>query len=127
MAAGKFGLAARNLEQVLAWKTDADEAAYVLGICEQARGRNQAADAAWARVAAGSTFTQRAILARLRFYHDTGRLAAAEKMDHRRGQRPAQRRDGPAGAACADLQPDRPVRRCRAAHRGSLGTPICQG
>ena len=80
MAAGKFGLAARDVEQLLAWKTDSDEAAYVLGMCEQSRGRSQAADAAWSRVAPGSAFTQRAILARLRLYHDTARLAAAEKM-----------------------------------------------
>ena len=80
MAAGKFGLAARDLDRLLARKPGSDEALYVLGICEQARGRNQAADDAWARVAPGCAFTQRAILARLRLYHDTGRLAAAEKM-----------------------------------------------
>ena len=80
MRAGKFGLAARDLEQLMAWKTGSDEAAYVLGMCEQARGRNLAADAAWTRVSAGSAFTQRAILARLRLYHDTGRLAAAEQV-----------------------------------------------
>ena len=79
MAAGRFGVAARNLEQLLAWKPDADEAAYVLGMCEQARGRTREADQAWARVAPGSAFTQRATLARLRLFHDSGRLAAAER------------------------------------------------
>ncbi len=80
MAAGRFGLAARNLEQLLAWKSNSDEVAYVLGICEQARGRAREADQAWARVSPGSTFTQRAILARLRLFYDTGRLAAAEQV-----------------------------------------------
>jgi enediyne biosynthesis protein E4 len=80
MAAGRFGMAARDLNQLLAWKPDSDEAAYVLGICEQARGRNQAAEQAWARVAPGSAFSHRAILACLRLFHDTGRLAAAEKL-----------------------------------------------
>jgi thioredoxin-like negative regulator of GroEL len=80
MAAGRFGLAARNLEKLLAWSPSADEAAYVLGICEQARGRTREADQAWARVSPGSAFTQRAILARLRLFHDTGRLAAAEQV-----------------------------------------------
>ena len=80
MAAGRFGLAARNLDKLLAWKPNSDEAAYVLGICEQARGRYQAAAEAWARVAPGSAFSQRAILARLRLFHDTGRLAAAEQL-----------------------------------------------
>ena len=80
MAAGRFGLAARNLEQLLAWKPDSDEAAYVLGLCEQSRGRNQEAETAWARVAPGSSFTQRAILARQRLLHDSGRLAAAEQL-----------------------------------------------
>jgi enediyne biosynthesis protein E4 len=80
MATGRFGVAARNLEKILAWAPDPDEAAYLLGTCEQAQGRIQAADKAWARVAAGSAFSQRAIMARLRLFHDTGRLAAAEKF-----------------------------------------------
>jgi enediyne biosynthesis protein E4 len=80
MTAGRFGLAARNLDQILAWKPVSDEAAYVLGLCEQARGRSREATAAWARISAGSDFTQRGILARLRLIHDTGRLAAAEKL-----------------------------------------------
>ena len=59
---------------------DSDEAAYLLGICEQARGRNQAAAEAWARVAPGSAFAHQAILARMRLFHDSGRLAAAEQL-----------------------------------------------
>ena len=80
MAAGRFGLAARRLETMLSWKPDSDEAAYVLGICEQRRGRNQAADLAWARVAPGSAFSQRATIARLRLFHDFGHVARAEQL-----------------------------------------------
>ena len=35
---------------------------------------------AWARVALGSNFTQRAILARLRLHNGSGRLAVAEQV-----------------------------------------------
>ena len=80
MGAGKFGAAARDLERILAGNPDSGEAAYVLGICEQARGRNEPAERAWARVAPGSAFLQRAVLARLRLFHDTGRLASAERL-----------------------------------------------
>jgi enediyne biosynthesis protein E4 len=54
MAAGRFGMAARNLAKLLAWKPSSDEAAYMLGICEQARGRPQEAAEAWTRVTPGS-------------------------------------------------------------------------
>jgi tetratricopeptide (TPR) repeat protein len=80
MAAGKFGLAARELEAILTSNPRSDEAAYVLGLCEQARRRNHEAEQAWARVRPGSSFIQRAILARLRLFHDTGKLSAAEKI-----------------------------------------------
>ena len=43
-------------------------------------GANQAAAEAWARVVPGSAFSHRAILARLRLFHDTGRLADAEQL-----------------------------------------------
>ena len=35
MAAGRFGLAARELQQIARSSTHSDEANYVLGICEQ--------------------------------------------------------------------------------------------
>jgi tetratricopeptide (TPR) repeat protein len=82
MATGRFGLAARNLVELLAWKPDSDKAAYLLGVCEQARGRNPAAAAAWARVTPGSAFAHRAILGRMRLFHDRGRFAAAEQLIH---------------------------------------------
>ena len=51
----------------------------MLGICEQVRGRYPAAEAAWARVAPGAAYFHEAVLARLRLFHDSGRLAAAEQ------------------------------------------------
>jgi enediyne biosynthesis protein E4 len=80
MAAGRHAIAARNLIQLMAWSSDSDEAAYLLGICEQARGRNQGADEAWARVIPGSPFSARAISARMSLSIDGGRLAAAERL-----------------------------------------------
>ncbi len=53
---------------------------YLLGSCEQARGRNQAADEAWARVVPGSAYSDRAIVARMRLLQDSGRLADAERL-----------------------------------------------
>ena len=42
--AGRFGLAVRNLDKLLAWKPDPDGGlAYLLGCCEQSRGKNEAA------------------------------------------------------------------------------------
>ena len=40
--AGRHGVAARNLAAVLAWEPGSDEAAYLLGVCEKARGRTEA-------------------------------------------------------------------------------------
>ena len=40
--AGRHGVAARNLAEVLAWEPGSDEAAYLLGLCEKARGRIEA-------------------------------------------------------------------------------------
>ena len=75
-----FGLAARNLEQLLTWKPDSDEAAYVLGLCEQCAGELVRPRQRGPGDAPGSDFTQRAILARLQLLHGAGRLSDAEKL-----------------------------------------------
>ena len=62
--AGRHGVAARNLAAVLAWEPGSDEAAYLLGLCEKARGRTEAADEAWVRVPLGSRFAPPAIAGR---------------------------------------------------------------
>jgi thioredoxin-like negative regulator of GroEL len=78
--ARRWGIAAQNLVKVLAWRPDSDEAAYLLGTCEQARGRSQAAEKAWARVVPGSAFSGRATLSRIHLFHESGRLAAVEQF-----------------------------------------------
>jgi tetratricopeptide (TPR) repeat protein len=80
MAGGQFGMAARNLDKLLAWKPGSDEATYLLGICEQGRGRYHEAASAWARVSPGSAFAHRAVLARMRLFYDSGRCADAEQL-----------------------------------------------
>ncbi len=45
---GRYVIACRNLDKLLAWKADPNgEIVYLLGSCELARGRNPAAGAAW--------------------------------------------------------------------------------
>ena len=78
---GRYALACRNLENLLSWNPDSNGGiTYLLGSCELARGRNQAADAAWARVLPGSAFSERAIRGRLRLLQESGQFAAAEQL-----------------------------------------------
>src|SRR5262249_16936038 len=53
---------------------------YLLGSCELARGRTQAAGEAWERVVPGSAFSERAIRGRMRLFEDSGQLSAAERL-----------------------------------------------
>ena len=69
---------------LLAWQPDSDEALYLLGTCEMARGRAEAAAEAWARVPPGSPFAPRAILGRMQLQMERGRLAEAEQIIKRR-------------------------------------------
>jgi tetratricopeptide (TPR) repeat protein len=79
--ASRYGTACRTLNRLLSWKSDPKGGlVYLLGSCELARGRNQAAGEAWARVVPGSAFSERAIRGRLRLFHDSGQLAAAEQL-----------------------------------------------
>jgi hypothetical protein len=79
--AQRYALACRKIEQLLSWKADPNGGLiYLLGSCELARGRNQAAAEAWARVAPGSAFYEKAIRGRMRLLHDSGQLAAAERL-----------------------------------------------
>jgi enediyne biosynthesis protein E4 len=50
----RHGAAARQLTAMLDRRPDWDEAAYFLGVCEQARGRIDAASAAFGRNAGGT-------------------------------------------------------------------------
>ncbi len=79
--AGQHAIACRNLNKLLYWKSDPDGAiVYLLGSCELARGRNQAAGEAWARVPPGSAFSERAIRGCVRLIVESGQLAEAERF-----------------------------------------------
>jgi len=78
--AGRYENAARQLAALLDRRPDWDEAAYLLGLCENARGRFDAASAAWARVRPGSTFIAPAILGRAELLTRRGRQADAEQL-----------------------------------------------
>src|SRR5262245_53557973 len=62
--AGRHGVASRNLAAVLEWEPGSDEAAYLLGLCERARGRIDAVRAVWDRIRPDSPFAVPAILGR---------------------------------------------------------------
>ncbi len=80
MAAGRHGIAARRLTELLASAPGCDQAAYLLGVCERTRGRNEASDQAWARVTPGSSFFSRAISERLSLTVAAGQWAMAEQI-----------------------------------------------
>jgi enediyne biosynthesis protein E4 len=80
MVAGRMALAARKLAAVLVWKPDADRALYLLGSCEQTRGRPDEAQKVWARVPAGSPFLSLALLGRRDILMSSGRYAEAERL-----------------------------------------------
>jgi tetratricopeptide (TPR) repeat protein len=77
----RYATACRKLEKLLSWKGDRNGGiVYLLGSCELARGRYQAAGAAWARVPPGSAFSERAIRGRVRLLVETGQPAEAEQL-----------------------------------------------
>jgi tetratricopeptide (TPR) repeat protein len=80
ITAGLPSIAARNLTAILARKPDWDEALYLLGTCELARGQPDAALACWARVPPGSRFAAQSIQGRVRIEMERGRLAKAEQI-----------------------------------------------
>jgi tetratricopeptide (TPR) repeat protein len=81
VAKGRYSAACRNLEALLAREEDANgRLRYLLGWCELARGRVEAAEDAWASVAPGTEFSERAILGRMRLLQEDGRLAEAERL-----------------------------------------------
>ncbi len=92
---GRFGLAVRDLEDLLDWKRDPDGAlAFLLGCCEQSRGKTGEAAEAWLRVPPGSAYAERAISARMHLFQDGGRLDPAETFVKNAARHP--RNDGTA-------------------------------
>lgn len=95
IVAGRYAGACRDLEKLLSWRADPDgELVYLLGSCELARGRSQAAGEAWARVVTGSAFSERAMQGRLRLFQDRGRFAAAEQLINDAAEDPRNDRSG---------------------------------
>ena len=81
VAKGRYSAACRNLEALLARKEDVNgRLRYLLGWCELARGRIEAAEDAWVGVVPGTEFSERAILSRMRLLQNDGRLAEAERL-----------------------------------------------
>ncbi len=80
MQDGRYAVAARDLSALLARRPDSDRAAYLLGVCEKARGRMPEADAVWARIPPDSPSDGRAVAARMDLLVEQGRLAEAEKL-----------------------------------------------
>ncbi|APW60688.1 FG-GAP-like repeat-containing protein [Paludisphaera borealis] len=76
-AAGRFGVAQARLTPLTDSPSARDQAFYWIGRCEEARGRFDAALAAWGRVAASSPFSDRSRLAEARVMANTGRLSRA--------------------------------------------------
>jgi enediyne biosynthesis protein E4 len=78
---GRYAIACRKLDQLLSWQNDSNgEIAYLLGSCELARRRIQAAGEAWAQVLAGSLFSRKAIEGRMQLLQESGQLDAAEQF-----------------------------------------------
>jgi enediyne biosynthesis protein E4 len=80
IAAGRTGLAARNLDSLLAWKPGLLDAIYLLGVCERARGRPESAFEAWSRIPLDSPWWGQAIHGRTELLVEHGRLADAERV-----------------------------------------------
>jgi thioredoxin-like negative regulator of GroEL len=80
MENGLYALAARQLAVILADNPESDEANFLLGRCELARLRPEAARSAWARVPPDSRFAPQAILGNMQIAMEQGRLGEAERI-----------------------------------------------
>ncbi len=78
--AGRPGHAVKKLTAILSRKPDSDEAIYLLGTCEKARGRAEVAAEVWSRIQPGSQFTAQAIQGRMEVEIQRGRLSGAERL-----------------------------------------------
>jgi enediyne biosynthesis protein E4 len=80
MERGLQSLAAKDLVDLLAQNPGSDEVAFLLGTCEKARGRTDAAAAAWARIPTDSTLAFKALEERVELELEQGRLTEAEQL-----------------------------------------------
>lgn len=83
MAAGRYARAIHDLTAGLRTSLDPDRSRYLIGVCEQTRGRTPEAEAAWSSVAVDSPYFGRAVLGRTELLIGRGRLAEAEALIRR--------------------------------------------
>jgi enediyne biosynthesis protein E4 len=80
MTSGDYSSALPQLRWLSARRSGRAEVDYLLGVCEQAAGRPDAALAAWARVRAESAFTAELANRRAQLEMERGRFATAEEI-----------------------------------------------
>jgi tetratricopeptide (TPR) repeat protein len=80
IASGLVAEARRLLAESVARWPGEGEVKFLLGACEQALGRSDAAEAAWSRVPADSPFAGHAAMLRVRLLMKRDRFAAAEEL-----------------------------------------------
>ncbi len=80
MAAGRYAEALPRLARLAGNGPNQPEVSFLLGACEYAADRPDAAVAAWARVPARTAFFARAALGRAQVLLDRGRFVAAEEV-----------------------------------------------
>ena len=78
--AGRYATAGRSLKSLLEANPRSDEAAYLLGLCDKAMGRDDAARHAWAAIPPDSRFASRAMQGWMELEVERGRLAEAERI-----------------------------------------------
>jgi hypothetical protein len=79
-AAGRYAVARGRLATLETFWPEQAEVALLLGLCERAAGRTDAALAAWSRVPPGSALADQAAQLRAETAQDQGRLAVAEEV-----------------------------------------------
>ena len=114
LSRGDYAAAAPQFAAMARRRPGAAEVEYRLGECERARGRHDAALAAWSRVPPGSARGLDAALARGRLAMELGRFTEAERA------LTAALAANPAGPKAVERPsaPDSPVRAARAVRRG---------
>ena len=83
MANARFAIAARKLGAFLSRRRSYGSGIFLLGLCEEERGRPEAATPPWDAIPPNSTFAPQAIAAQLQLLIDRGRIADAEQLIHR--------------------------------------------
>ena len=80
MAEGRHARARQRLIPLSHSRTFQNEALFQIGLCEEVRGRFDAALSAWEQIPAGSRFSLKSIIARARIMVNTGQFSVAEAL-----------------------------------------------